>query len=263
MSSDRDFLQRFSGEDRMTAAQIADKLQQCARRNLLTHTMFLNPHEQAIAREVISCCGHPAHILKGGYEEAERRVVLFLPDYLSAELLTAEDLPFGIVRAAWGKSAKLTHRDILGSLMAQGIRREVLGDILVREDGCDLFVLRDCMRFLLDNWSSAGRYGISPVEIAPEALKLPQDDGVEVQDTVATLRTDAVLGSGFSLSRGKASALIAAGRVSLNGCECQKPDKLLQAGDILSVRGQGRLILQEVGGLSKKGRLRILMRRFG
>ena len=43
MSKDRDFLRAFSGEDRMTAAQVADKLEQCARQNRLTHTMFLTP----------------------------------------------------------------------------------------------------------------------------------------------------------------------------------------------------------------------------
>ena len=50
MSKDRDFLRAFSGEDRMTAAQVADKLEQCARQNRLTHTMFLTPHQRCIAR---------------------------------------------------------------------------------------------------------------------------------------------------------------------------------------------------------------------
>ena len=72
-----------------------------------------------------------------------------------------------------------------------------------------------------------------------------------------------VLGSGFSLSRGRAAELIAAGRVSLNGCECLKPDRQLAERDILSVRGQGRLILREIGGLSKKGRFYITVERFG
>ena len=84
-----------------------------------------------------------------------------------------------------------------------------------------------------------------------------------MRDTVASLRLDAVLGSGFSISRGRAAELIAAGRVSLNGCECLKPDRQLAERDILSVRGQGRLILREIGGLSKKGRFYITVERFG
>lgn len=57
MPKDRDFLKAFSGEDRMTAAQIADKLEQYARQNRLTHTMFLTPHQRAVARQVVVCCG--------------------------------------------------------------------------------------------------------------------------------------------------------------------------------------------------------------
>ena len=263
MPKDRDFLKAFSGEDRMTAAQIADKLEQCTRQNRLTHTMFLTPHQRAVARQVVVCCGEPPHRIMGGHPEAERCVMLFLPDYMDAESIPEEELPFGAIRAEWGYGAVLSHRDILGSLMAQGVRREVLGDILVAENGCDVIALRECIPFLRDNWLSAGRTGLHPVEIPLSGLRIPAAGGKTVRDTVASLRLDAVLGSGFSISRGKAADLIAAGRVSLNGCECMKPDRQLAEGDILSVRGQGRLILREIGGLSKKGRFYITVERFG
>lgn len=262
MPKDRDFLKVFSGEDRLTAAQVADKLEQCSRQNRLTHTMFLTPHQRSIASQVIACCGEPMHKIMGGYPEAERCVVLFLPDYMENDL-PEEELPFGVLRVNWGHGAALTHRDVLGSLMAQGVRREVLGDLLVGENGCDVIALRECIPFLRDNWLSAGRTGLHPQEIALSELRVPAADGKMVRDTVASLRLDAVLGSGFSLSRGRASELIAAGRVSLNGCECLKPDRQLAEGDILSVRGQGRLILREIGGLSQKGRFYIAVERFG
>lgn len=263
MPKDRDFLKAFSGEDRMTAAQVADKLEQCSRQNRLTHTMFLTPHQRGIAQQVVVCCGMPPHRIMGGYPEAERCLFLFLPDYMNADDLPEEDLPFGAIRVSWGHGASLTHRDILGSLMAQGIRREVLGDILAGENSCDVIALRECLPFLRDNWQSAGRTGLHPAEISLSVLRPSAADGRTVRDTVASLRLDAVLGSGFSLSRGRASELIAAGRVSLNGCECMKSDRQLTEGDILSVRGHGRIILREVGGLSQKGRFYITMERFG
>ena len=83
---------------------------------------------------------------------------------------------------------------------------------------------------------------VKRVEIPLSGLRIPAADGKTVRDTVAALRLDAVLGSGFSIIRGKAADLIAAGRVILNGCECMKPDRQLAEGDILAVRGQGRLI---------------------
>lgn len=263
MSKDRDFLRAFSGEDRMTAAQVADKLEQCAHQNRLTHTMFLTTHQRGIAQQVIVCCGTPPHRIMGGHPDAERCLFLFLPDYIDADNIPEEELPFGAIRVSWGHGAALTHRDILGSLMAQGVRREVLGDLLVGENGCDVIALRECIPFLRDNWLSAGRTGLHPVEIPLSELRIPAADGKTIRDTVASLRLDAVLGSGFSLSRGRAAELIAAGRVSLNGCECLKPDRQLAERDILSVRGQGRLILREIGGLSKKGRFYITVERFG
>ena len=180
MPKDRDFLKAFSGEDRMTAAQIADKLEQCARQNRMTHTMFLTPHQRAVAQQVVVCCGEPPHRIMGGHPEAERCVMLFLPDYMDAESIPEEELPFGAIRAEWGHGAVLSHRDILGSLMAQGIRREVLGDILVAENGCDVIALRECIPFLRDNWLSAGRTGLHPVEISLSGLRIPAADGREL-----------------------------------------------------------------------------------
>lgn len=162
MSKDRDFLRAFSGEDRMTAAQVADKLEQCARQNRLTHTMFLTTHQRGIAQQVVVCCGTPLHRIMGGHPDAERCLFLFLPDYMDADNIPEEELPFGAIRVSWGHGAALTHRDILGSLMAQGVRREVLGDLLVGENGCDVIALRECIPFLRDNWLSAGRHRSAP-----------------------------------------------------------------------------------------------------
>ena len=66
--------------------------------------------------------------------------------------------------------------------------------------------------------------------------------------------------SGFRLARGKAAALIESGKVQLNWRECVKPDKLLEAGDVVSARGFGKFELGEVGGLTRKGRVSIVLR---
>ena len=84
----------------------------------------------------------------------------------------------------------------------------------------------------------------------------------EIRDTVATLRLDAVASTGFSMSRAKAAELIAAGRVQLNYREVTKPDAPVAQGDVVSARGLGKFELAEVGGLSKKGRTAILVRRY-
>ena len=83
-----------------------------------------------------------------------------------------------------------------------------------------------------------------------------------MRDTVSSLRLDAIASTGFRLARGKAAALIESGKVQVNWRECAKPDRLLAEGDTVSARGFGKFELTEVGGVTKKGRTSILLKRY-
>ena len=247
-----------AGEDRLTLAKVLDRAEQAENRNIPTSTDFLSPQQRAQALDLLRLAGIPetSYVLQGGYEGAERQIILFLPDWLEAE--NAES-PIRCLRAAFREDEKLTHRDFLGSLMGMGVVREKIGDILVAPDSADLLVLEGVADFLLQSWDSAGRAKLSVSAIEPENLHIPAVQRKEVRDTVSSLRLDAVASSGFRLARGKAAALIESGRVQLNWRECVKPDKLLEAGDVVSARGFGKFELAEVGGLTRKGRISIVL----
>ena len=68
--------------------------------------------------------------------------------------------------------------------------------------------------------------------------------------------------SGVSMSRGKAQELISSGRVQLNYRATLKSDAPVAQGDVISARGLGKFEVAEVGGLSKKGRTALLLRRY-
>ena len=85
---------------------------------------------------------------------------------------------------------------------------------------------------------------------------------IEVQDTVSSLRLDAVVSSAFSMSRGKASDLIAAGKVSLDHTPCLKSDKSVGEGSVLTARGFGKAVVRECSRLSKKGRIILIIDRY-
>ena len=239
-----------SAEERVLLGHILDKYDQCRQRNLPTNTAFLSPAEAQGARDLLRAAAiHEGFALLGGYEGAERRMLFFLPDW--QEEADASDA-MAFLRAAWHESEHPTHRDLLGSLMALGVERETLGDILVSEGSADLIVSAGVAQYLLDNWTGAGR----------TALRLPEQKVKEIRDTVATLRLDAVTAAGFSMSRGKAAELIAAGRVQKNYREVTKGDASVAQGDVISARGLGKFEVAEVGGLSKKGRTGILLRRY-
>ena len=248
-----------SGEERVLLARALDKLELAQNRSVPACTPFLSPGEQASVTDLLNAWGRPRHLFFGGYEGAERAVCAFLPDWQEeadeSEYMTA-------LRCTYRKEDTLTHRDFLGSLMAQGVTREKLGDILVSEGSCDLIVSRDIAPYLLQNVTSAGRVKLSVSEIELSDLSVPALKVKEIRDTVSTLRLDAVAASGFSMSRGKAQELISSGRVQLNYRETLKSDAPVAQGDVISARGLGKFEVAEVGGLSKKGRTALLLRRY-
>jgi len=248
-----------NGDERVLLAHILDKCEQCRNRNIPSATDFLSPAEQRSAQDLLHAAAiHDGYAFCGGFARAERRMLLFLPDWQEeadeSESMTA-------LRCTYRKEDTLTHRDFLGSLMAQGITREKLGDILVSEGSCDLIVSRDIAPYLLQNVTSAGRVKLSVREIKLSELNVPALKVKEIRDTVSTLRLDAVA-SGFSMSRGKAQELISSGRVQLNYRETLKSDAPVAQGDVISARGLGKFEVAEVGGLSKKGRTALLLRRY-
>ena len=246
-------------EERLLLSRLLDQAERCARRQIPTHSFFLSPGERAVAESVLRAFDAPRFVFRGGYEAAERTVCLFLPDWLEEEDAEAE---LQLLRVKCFEENALGHRDVLGSLMGLGVNREKLGDILMAPDGCDLILLPEIGDFLMNNWESAGRLRLKKTLLPMEELRVPEKEVRLIQDTVAAPRLDAVLGVGFSLSRGKAAELIAAGRVQLNYRDCLKGDKQVGEGDTISCRGLGKCRVSELGGLSKKGRLRIAVERY-
>ena len=252
-----------SPEDRLTLAHVLDKREQARSRNIPAATDFLTPVQRTAAEDILRQAGaSPADYLAfGGYDGAERQILLFLPDWLEPED-AGDQLPLRYLRASYRPEYSLTHRDLLGSLMGLGIVREKVGDILVTPDGADLVVLDSVAEFLMQSWDTAGRARLTVTEIGPEVLHIPKLQVQEIRDTVATVRLDAVASTGFRLSRGKAAALIESGKVQVNWRECVKPDKPLSAGDTVTARGLGKFRLKEVGVPTKKGRIPIVVERY-
>ena len=244
-----------TADERQLLARVWDKAEQ-AQRGVPAWTPFLSQSQQEAANRLIAAAGYPRHLWTGGFDDAERKLCAFFPDWQEEE---AFESPLTALRCRWQSGEKLSHRDFLGSLMGMGIVREKVGDILVAPGSADLLVLEGVADFLLQSWNSAGRAKLRVSAIEPENLHIPTVQRKEVRDTVSSLRLDAVAASGFRLARGKAAALIESGKVQLNWRECVKPDKLLEAGDVVSARGFGKFELSEVGGLTRKGRISIVL----
>ena len=240
-----------SEEERLLLSRVWDKREQCRLRNIPTATAFLSPQEQAAATRLLNALGdREGYALWGGYEGAERRRLLFLPDWMAEP----DDSAVAALRAVCRSGASLTHRDFLGSLMALGLTREKIGDILVESGGCQVLVDPLSLDFLTQSWDSAGRERLTVTPLPLEELTVPQAAVKEVRDTVSSLRLDAVLSAMLHVSRGTAAELIEAGRVEINHLPVEKPHAPVYEQDVFTVRGKGRFRLTALPGKSKKDR---------
>lgn len=247
------------GEERVLLSHALDKQAQARRGGILCATDFLSPHEQALVRDLLrrSPAANCAYLFTGGVPDAERQIVAFYPDWMTPDVL-----PLRALRAVWHDADTLSHRDLLGSLMGLGIVRGKIGDIYTGASSADVLALDSVTEFLLTNWSAAGRVKLRVEEIALSDVVTPERKGQELRDTVSSVRLDAVMASGFRLSRSKAVEIIRAGRVQVNWLDCAKPDRILSAGDCVSARGLGRMTLTRIGELTRKGRTPVFITRF-
>ena len=258
----KELLQKYarSREDDELIARILDKYEAWQRTGLMQSSRFLSERDRLCCEPVWRELGVQP-VYWGGYPEAERIMAILPADWQDEEAVThGEDCPVTVFRAHFRAEEPLSHRDFLGSLMGLGVERDTIGDIIVRDDTCDLIVTKEVSSYILQNLASAGRTALR-LETISEAEAKPAEFRV-IKDTVASLRLDAVVGSGFSLAREKAASAIRTGKVSVNGLECLKPDKAVEEGMKISLRGLGKIELSEVGGLSKKGRTCIVIKRF-
>ncbi len=259
-----ELLNKFSkdADERVVLARALDQMERAQNRSIPCATQFLSPAQRAALDPLLAACGHPRHLFHGGYEGAERTVCVFLPDWQEPDGWPAEDALAAIGATFPPTGAGLTHRDLLGGLMGIGLTREKVGDILVGETAAQIVCLREAAPIILSQFEQAGRYRLKLKEIPLSGLSPAPAEVKVIHDTVAALRLDAVLASGFSLARGKAADAVTGGRVSVNHRECLKPDRPVAEGDVLTCRGLGKCVLKAVGGQSRKGRVIVEIERY-
>ena len=249
-----------SPEDKVLLAKVWDKIQAGIRRDIPASTCFLSPRELEMTRYLFGDL--PGLHSFGGYEDAERKMLVYPPEYLEDTYLMEEDSPVVCLRAAFYEADTLSHRDFLGALMGAGIARETVGDICVGSGSCDFFVTAEIAPYVAQNFLSAGRTKLSIQQIPLTAVSVPEPEVKEIRDTLASLRLDSVISSGFRIGRSLAAQYVTAGKAAIDGLPCEKPDKPVAEGCKVSVRGLGKIKLATVGGQTKKGRISVTIHRY-
>jgi len=197
--------------------------------------------------------------LFGGYSEAERKLACFG----STELCGYEEvIPICclcIAPSAQKFADELTHRDFLGALMSLGIRREVMGDIVIKENKGYLFCLESIAEYISDNFSQVKHTAVTVNRIDEPivtAAALPDLS----QIVVASDRLDAIISAVYKLSRAESQMLLEQEKIFVNSRVVERATYELDDGDVVSVRGYGRFIYEGMEKETRKGRLRLNVR---
>ena len=189
-------------------------------------------------------------------------MLVWLPDYLEESALYEDDSPLVCLRASFWEGDTPSHRDFLGALMGAGIARESVGDICVGKESCDFFVTAEMAPYVLQNFLSAGRTRVHLDAIPLSQVEIAEPEVKEIKDTLASLRLDSVIATGFRIGRTLAAQYIEAGKAAIDGLPCEKPDKAVAEGMKISVRGLGKIKVLSVSGQTKKGRIWVVIHRY-
>ncbi|MBO5868615.1 MAG: RNA-binding protein [Oscillospiraceae bacterium] len=247
-------------DDKVLLAKLWDKITAGMRKNIIANTGFLTPRELVLAQYLFgSVDGLYAF---GGYDDAERKMLVYLPDYLEESSLLDDDSPVVCLEATFYEGDNPSHRDFLGALMGAGIARETIGDICVSNGTCSFSVTAEIAPYILQNFIGAGRTKLHLAQIPLSQVEIQPPETKQIRDTLASIRLDSVISSGFRIGRSAAAQYVTAGKVAIDGLPCEKPDKAVLEGAKISVRGLGKIRLTAVNGQTKKGRISVIIDRY-
>ena len=252
-------LSGFKGEEREILARALDLAENVERFQQPQYTDFFDPYHAGLIISALS--GHSLVRLaaSGGYPAAERRRVVMCPDYWEPEDFT-DCFTVLLAKGSFGNS-RPSHRDYLGSLLALGLKRGKLGDIIVNGDSAYMVVDIGVSSFIRSNLVRVSRWEVCLEEVSPEEIIFPQKEYREINAAVASLRLDSVSASGFGLSRSKTAAMISSGMVQLNWKTITDVSCQVKEGDTISFKGRGRVEVSGVKGLSRSGRIFVTLKR--
>ena len=155
----------------------------------------------------------------------------------------------------------LTHRDFLGALMNLGIERDILGDIIVRDNVGYVFCEDKMAEYLREHLDKVKHTSIS-CEIVSECPARAVPDFANEELVVSSIRCDAVVSKAYKLSRSQSIELFRTKKVFVNGRQYENNSGILKDKDIVSVRGFGKFIFSGTPVETKKGRIRITIKKY-
>ncbi|QKY68966.1 RNA-binding protein [Lentibacillus sp. CBA3610] len=219
-------------------------------------TDFLDPREQQIVDMLIGTSMEDLKVHKhGGSKNAERRRIIIAPMY---EDVTEDSFQLSLLEASYHeKFVSLGHRDVMGAFLSLGIKRQKLGDINVEDGLIQIVMAGEISPYVLTNLTAIKRAKIKLEEQPLSSVAEKEVNWFESDLVVSSLRLDAIVKAIYKLSRKEASEFITKGLVKVNYKVTDDRKLILEAGDMLSLRGKGRSKIIGMNGRTKKDKFSI------
>jgi len=247
-------------ENREEIARVIDKAEQAIRTWEVVSTDFLSPPVMFEVQKIFSKLTDIELLAWGGYPQAERQRLGISRSEIPLDSSQIELAVLDIAGNFLFDTA--THRDFLGSILGTGIVREKVGDIIVLgERGAQVIVVPEMVEFLTTSLTQVRSVAVKTRQIDFAELKIRPPKKKEMTTVEASMRLDAIASAGFGMSRSKMANAISAGDVRINWKDITQASYNVKAGDLISVRGKGRLEVGEVS-VTKKQRYRINLVRY-
>ncbi|MDR0200396.1 MAG: cell division protein [Streptococcaceae bacterium] len=242
--------QHFRPEEREAIDRASDWVERASDMPVLTP--FLNPRE----RYIVETVAQGASVKFDSLPKGEYQRLLVFPDYYTP---TESDFEVALLTISYPvKFYSLKHSQILGTILGEtGLDRREIGDILLSDDCAQIFVTRRLVPVLIDSVHKIAGAPVKFDEVSLNAQISVKSDETKTTILLASLRLDTFIATALKNTRNFAVNMIQSSRVKVNYAETTKNDLDLQPGDLVSIKGFGRLRLIEILGQSKKNKLKV------
>lgn len=249
-------VQHFRKEEQPFIEQVASWLREVEDRYTPKLTDFLDPRQRFIVSAVIGQSEDCRYEGNGLFTDAERQRMLIYPSYFEPVVEDFQMVVFSIRYPS--KFISLKHPDVLGALLSLGLDRTKFGDIRIDEQQVQFIVASEVADFVRMHLTSIHKVKVH-IEAVQENEPLIEvaDEWLEEAHTVSSMRLDVILAKLLNVSRQKSQALIAGKKVRVNWTERDSASFEIHEGDIVSVRGYGRMKVLMIEGRTKKDKIRI------
>ena len=250
-------------EDKILIDKVLDKKNFAKSKNKVSNTLFLNAREQMIISKNVNL---DYSFFYGIIPNAERKILVFYPEKITEELaLNIISSIVSVIRIKLPNEnkGKYEHKNYLSALMKIGLERERIGDILAYEDGADIIILSQNKDYAITSLRELTRFKKAIIEeIKIENIREKKDVFLEFQIIIPSLRIDNIVSELAKCSRTKACDIIEEERVMINYEIIYKTSKMVQVGDIITIRGKGKFIIDSLVGNTRKENFILLIKKY-